>query len=32
LPPTATRTEQDQEGQSTIQNLNANNLTMSQAL
>ncbi len=31
-PPTATRTEQEQEDQSTIQNLNANNLTMNQAL
>jgi hypothetical protein len=31
-PPTATRTEQEQESQRTIQNLNANNLIMNQAL
>jgi hypothetical protein len=31
-PPTATRTEQEQGSRSAIQNLNANNLTMNQAL
>ncbi len=31
-PPTATTIEQEQEGQSTVQNLNASNLTMNQAL
>jgi hypothetical protein len=32
LPPTAARTDQEQEEQRTIQNLNANNLTINQAL